>query len=1840
MSATITGIVFNDLNHNGQYDSGEPGIPGVFIVLSGASGCISMQTDINGSYSFSISAAGIYTVYEPVADPDGACPPTVFTEPAGYTMSNGPRKLSVTVTAAQISNNTTITGKSFSHDTVDAPIFCDTTMIQFVGQPTEWCNINIITGTPIMYGLLNPADYVNAIGYNTLDNYVYGYDLTTSNIVRVDSQRNIITLSPDPTGLPAQGYNAGTFDLNGFFYFFVNNTARFYTVDLRPGSSTYMKLVSPGNGYAEQTSNYGTALSATVNVSDWVYNAADGFLYGIDRTGTINRINPVNGQVTALATVGPNPGASFGAVVIDASNTIYAISNGDGSVYRYTITGNSAVGVYFSTTYYASSNDATMCPNINVLIDFGDAPDLGAGNGQNNYNTLMAQNGPRHGLVNELYLGTKVTAESDAYQNSDATGDDISQGIQDDGLTVPLPTLSVSASTYSLSVSVSNNTGLPANLYGWVDFNQNGLFETDEAAAVQIIPSQSGLQTVILTFNIPVGTVLSTGTSFARLRLTTDLLTGTGDVAGQDPRSVGAASDGEVEDYILNIAPIADLSIIKTAGQNSVYAGNPLNFTLMVTNNGPDSAVSPLLVDSLPSDIHNPLFSLDNGVTWNAWMGSLILPSLSPAMSVEVLITGTISSYAAGLLTNTASVNSSTYDPDLSNNTYTVDVAIVDSADISIVKTSSPSQVMAGDILTYTLVVSNAGPSVAENVTLTDDILTDLQDVIFSMDGGVTWQPWISPFTLGLLVNSSTLTMLIRGTVTSSAAGSIINTATVNSDTPDPDVSNNTFATATPVNVLADLSITKTGDVNPILAGNVLTYTLTVSNKGPSDAQDIHVSDAIPPSMTDAQYSIDGGLTWDDWSGSYALETLANGAAFTFLIRGIVSTAATGILVNAATVESATPDPDTTNNSAEAIITINTLADLTISKTGDPSPISDGQLLTYTILVQNLGPDNAQDVVLTDVMPSALAGVEFSIDGGIAWQPWAGYYSIGTVSAGSAISILIRGTVNPQTIGSITNTAVVSSTTPDPNLSNNSITENTPVNPFADLSLRKVADTTSATAGMPLSYTITVTNLGLNDAQNAILTDAVPNILLTPEVSIDGINWNPWPGSYPLGTIAYGATVEIYIRGTVDPTAEPALTTNIVNTAIVGSDIPDPDLTNNSDTAIVPLSSSADLAIAKSADASLVQAGGMLVYTIVITNNGPSDAQNVILIDAIPSSIMNPEISLDGGVTWKPWINPYSIGTVAKGAAITTQIRGIVSSAVSGTISNTASVSSTTPDSNLANNSAMENTPVQSSADLAVVKTSNLNPVTAGTLLSYTIVISNYGPSNAQGVTLTDAVPAYLSDAEYSMDGGITWDTWNGIYTIATLANGASITMQIRGTVNPSAEGSISNTATVDSTTPDPNLSNNTFTVDTSVEDSADISVEVIGNPSYVTVGDSLSYTLIISNAGPSNAQDVTLTDQIPASITSAEYSVDNGATWNPWSSLLSVGTLPSGGTTTILVRGTVNSLADGNISYTAAVSSSTSDPNMSNNTTATQTPVVNHADIAVTKTAYPDQVQPGSILTYTLKITNNGSSSSQNVLLSDQLPDSIIGAEYSLDNGAVWHPWTSPLIIGTLPSGSSVTILIRGTLEPSSIGDIINVAIVSSDTPDLNIANNSSTATTPVTDSADIGVLKTADADSVTPGIMLSYRILVYNNGLADAKNVVLTDIVPACISNPQFSTDEGASFNPWSGSLNLGTLSNGTSQLILISGNINANSSAPIVNTATVTTTTTVLKPQNCTSTIKTAITDRGLAVNQILSSIAMEGLALSHILNAEGEKLQYVLGTLHNEGSSKESVDNSQQ
>ncbi len=223
---------------------------------------------------------------------------------------------------------------------------------------------------------------------------------------------------------------------------------------------------------------------------------------------------------------------------------------------------------------------------------------------------------------------------------------------------------------------------------------------------------------------------------------------------------------------------------------------------------------------------------------------------------------------------------------------------------------------------------------------------------------------------------------------------------------------------------------------------------------------------------------------------------------------------------------------------------------------------------------------------------------------------------------------------------------------------------------------------------------------------------------------------------------------------------------------------------------MVDVAPSADLSVVKQGSLFPAIPGQLFQYSIQIRNTGPSDSQEVLLSDAVPSVLLNPQFSTDNGQSWNPWSNPYSAGVVSPGQEQTLLLQGILSPSATDILRNTAVVSSSTPDPDPSNNADTDQTPVQPSADLSLVKTGSPASI-AGDLLTYTLLAVNAGPADAQNVILTDRLPAGLSNAGALGRWRTHLDALERCSGSGTLAAGLSQTHLIRAVAAPQAAGSL-----------------------------------------------------------------------------------------------------------------------------------------------------------------------------------------------------------------------------------------------------------------------------------------------------------------------------------------------------------------------------------------------------------------------------------------------------------------
>jgi uncharacterized repeat protein (TIGR01451 family) len=358
----------------------------------------------------------------------------------------------------------------------------------------------------------------------------------------------------------------------------------------------------------------------------------------------------------------------------------------------------------------------------------------------------------------------------------------------------------------------------------------------------------------------------------------------------------------------------ADLRIQK-AGPETVVVGTTAAYSIVVTNEGPRPAQSVRVTDELPPGV--VLVGAEPG---GAWMSEGVLtwpdlPVLAAGASAGYQVTLGVEPGAQGMLTNRATVVSSTPDPDTVNNSSTFVTAVVESADVWI-ELSAPDSAEVGDEVTYALSVANAGPSSALNVRV-EDQLPD--GVTFSSavpepetvgEGTVAW-PAVSELPAG-----AALTYALTAVVDSGTAGDLVNLASVAVSTPDPDLTNNSTRASTSVPAWADLGIVASGPALSLRRERIA-YNAAVTNLGPQEAQDVTVTATLPAGTAlvsaTGEYSVaEGVVTWQ-------LGTMTAGATASLdLSLSVDNTVPFGTrLVLVMQVSSAMGDPDSTNNRSQ-----------------------------------------------------------------------------------------------------------------------------------------------------------------------------------------------------------------------------------------------------------------------------------------------------------------------------------------------------------------------------------------------------------------------------------------------------------------------------------------------------------------------------------------------------------------------------------------------------------------------------------------------------------------------------------------------------------------------------------------------------------------------------------------------------------------------------------------------------------------------------------------------------------------------------------------------------------
>ena len=465
-------------------------------------------------------------------------------------------------------------------------------------------------------------------------------------------------------------------------------------------------------------------------------------------------------------------------------------------------------------------------------------------------------------------------------------------------------------------------------------------------------------------------------------------------------------------------------------------------------------------------------------------------------------------------------------------------------------------------------------------------------------------------WTIGTLLNAQSATLTLEATVT--VAGAITNRALVVArDQPDPVARNNSAAAIVNGAANADVGVTKTVDRPAPLVGETVTFTVTVTNRGPSPATGVVVTDALPAGLTfvDAMPS-QGTYTAPNWTVGTLSET---GSAATATLTIVATVTAPGALVNTATITQQTEvDPNAANDSASVTLNAAESANLKVTKSLTRSSPHVGELLTFNVIVANQGPSPATGVVVTEVLSAGLSFESAAPSQG-SYDAATGLWTVGAIANGGSAGLTITARVTQA--GTVTNTAsVTDSDQPDPDPADNTSTVTVTTETIADLAITKTL-TGSTVPGRVTTYAIVVTNLGPSPVTAASVTDLFPVALVAPVWTCSADPGSSCAAASGTGNLATTVTLEAGDRATFtrhrpDRVERHRLARQYRHRRRRRPAPAIPMPANNTATSTVTLTPSADVRITKSGPATAV-AGTNIVYTITVTNAGPSDATAV-----------------------------------------------------------------------------------------------------------------------------------------------------------------------------------------------------------------------------------------------------------------------------------------------------------------------------------------------------------------------------------------------------------------------------------------------------------------------------------------------------------------------------------------------------------------------------------------------------------------------------------------------------
>lgn len=832
------------------------------------------------------------------------------------------------------------------------------------------------------------------------------------------------------------------------------------------------------------------------------------------------------------------------------------------------------------------------------------------------------------------------------------------------------------------------------------------------------------------------------------------------------------------------------------------------------------------------------------------------------------------------------------------------------SPDVELTKTSPAGQDFPGASKTYTITATNNGTGDATNVRLTDLLPPGVAYVSGPTDTTTVKKSSESTADTLVVYLGAGATSTAGGTLAPGASVTFSFTGTIGMSEPLGDVITNTatldFVSADlglPISVVADEDTTirypDPGIEKTLVSqsGTQYTFQLLVTNEGTVDTTGtVIVQDTIPGA------GLVGSPSGTGWSCAQTppatfsctrSDALAAGQSYppvtvTGNFIGGAAVTNTAVLSDGSGSEPDDPaSPARLNNSSTVDAGLSPSAVLALNKSALTGTVSVGTLAGFRMEVRNTGPAAATNATLVDTLPAGLAYASYTTtQGSCSAAPGAGGTTVvscalGTIAANGTVTVTIRARPQASTMGTtVTNTATASSeVTTSPATDTATLT----IRPGADLAITKTASAPTVGEGGGIAYTVTMTNNGPASATNVQIVDRLPaaidtaaTITITPSTGgtctrTDLVITCAWSGA-----TASAATRSVDIAASMKTSGLTDAMRNAVNRANTFSSTDDPDPANNAAQATVVVTNAADMQVVAGGP-SAVSAGGTGEISFTTTNNGPSTAVASSLEITVPAGLT--PVSAPAGCTIAGQVVTCALGDVASGASTTTTV--LVRAAadlVDVQSSASAVVSTATPDHVPTNDSDITPFILGPVADLVISKSASAATVAAGGIVDFTIAVTNNGPAPSNGAVMTDVLPAGLTPVSLSSSEpdacvitGVTITCQAG----EIVPGGSYQVLVVAQTDAAWAGASITNTATL---TPgveaDPNAGNNAASATVTVgpgSSGADLAVAKTVSRRTVAPGGTVRYAVTITNMGGTASGAATMTDTLPAGLSSAQ---------------------------------------------------------------------------------------------------------------------------------------------------------------------------------------------------------------------------------------------------------------------------------------------------------------------------------------------------------------------------------